>query len=86
MTAESQIQALVALGYGLADATSTVLAALALLPTGADLATWVPSAEALDAPLRGADLLQARLEWYDTAPAAYKRLLDAYLPRDGRHV
>ena len=45
MTAEQQIAALVAIGYTLADATAVVAAALALVPPGADPATWLPSAE-----------------------------------------
>jgi hypothetical protein len=77
MTAEQQIAALVAIGYTLADAAAVVSAALALVPPGADPATWLPSAESLDAPIDDADVAQARNEWYATAPDAFARLLDA---------
>ena len=77
MTTEQQIAALVAIGYTLPDTTRTVQTALALVPDGADPALWLPSAEALDAPINDADVMTARNEWYATAPDEYARLLDA---------
>lgn len=74
---DTQIAALVAIGYSLADATRTAQVALAMLPAGADFATWVPSAEVLDGPIGDADVMTARNEWYATAPDEFARLLDA---------
>lgn len=79
VTVERQIAVLMRLGYSAADATSVVAQASAITPTDMDLMTWLPSAELLDTPLSGIDILQARLDWYATAPAKYQRLLDAGL-------
>lgn len=74
---DEQIAALVAIGYSLAEATATVRAALAMVPEGADFATWVPSAELLDGAISDADVVTARNEWYASAPGEFVRILDA---------
>jgi len=77
MTTEQQIQALVSIGYDIQTATQLVFSAVALLPDGATLADYLPSAEQLDTPISNADLSVARSAWYADAPDEFVRMLDA---------
>lgn len=71
-----QIQALVDIGYSLADATRIAASAAAFVPSG-ELSTYLPTAEQLEQGVSGADAERARGQWYATAPDEFARLLDA---------
>lgn len=75
--AEAQIAVLIDCGVDPADAQATVSRILSQLPDGADPATWIPPVR--DATITGADVADARADWYasDAIPPKFKRLLDA---------
>ena len=77
--AESQIQALIALGIDAIEAEGSINRVLQHLPPGADPRTYVFSAEALNEPLDEAAIQDGRISWYadQAVPNKYKRLLDA---------
>lgn len=77
MTIESQIQALLALGYPIQAATRIATDAAALVVSGATLADYLPSAEQLDGQITDADAERAKARWYAEAPSEFVRLLDA---------
>ncbi len=77
--AESQIQALIRIGYDAIEAERSVNWVIQHLPPGADPRTYVFPAETLNEPLDDKAVSDARQDWYssDGIPAKYKRLLDA---------
>jgi hypothetical protein len=76
---ESQIQALIGIGYDAIEAERSVNWVLQHLPPGADPTTYVFPAETLNEPLDQKATDDSRQDWYssDAIPAKYKRLLDA---------
>ena len=77
--AESQIQALIRIGFDAIEAERSVNWVLQHLPPGADPRTYVFPAEVLNEPLDEKAIDDARTNWYasDAVPTKYKRLLDA---------
>jgi hypothetical protein len=77
--AESQIQALISIGFDAIEAERSVNWVITHLPPGADPRTYIFPAETLNEPLDEAAVNDARQDWYASSaiPAKYKRLLDA---------
>jgi hypothetical protein len=77
--AESQIQALITIGFDAIEAERSVNWVLQHLPPGADPTTYIFPADALFESLDEKAIDDARANWYasDAVPAKYKRLLDA---------
>ena len=77
--AESQIQALIALGVDAIDATRSVGWVLDHLPPGADPNSYVFADITIDEPLDDKAIAAARIDWYASpaVPARFKRILDA---------
>jgi len=77
--AESQIQALISIGFDAIEAERSVNWVLNHLPPGADPRTYVFPAETLYEPLDEIAISDARTAYYanDAIPPKFKRLLDA---------
>jgi hypothetical protein len=77
---ESQIQALIRIGFDAIEAERSVTWVMTHLPPGADPRTHVFPAEVLNEPLDDKAVSDARQDWYasDAVPNKYKRLLDAH--------
>ena len=79
--AEEQIAELLDMGDSIADAELFVTQALALIPEGEDLDTYIAPASVMmaTAEVTSADVADARADWYasEDVPNLYKRLLDA---------
>jgi hypothetical protein len=77
--AESQIQALITIGFDAIEAERSVNWVIAHLPPGADPRTYVFPADALYESLDEKAVSDARQDWYDSASisAKFKRILDA---------
>lgn len=76
----AQIAAAVALGINPLDAASAMRSFLAMLPQGADPATYIVPSERLEQDIMSDAIVQdSRSEWYgaERIPSTYKRLLDA---------
>jgi hypothetical protein len=76
---ESQIQALISIGFDAIEAERSVTWVMLHLPPGADPRWHVFPAEVLNEPLDEAAVQDSRQDWYQSPaiPSKYKRLLDA---------
>lgn len=74
---EQQAQQLLAIGIDAKDAQRTIAWLIQRMPSSADAATWVPTELDLLDNVTDADVQDARADWYVTAPAQFKRILDA---------
>ena len=77
--AESQIQALIGIGYDAIEAERSVNWVIMHLPPGANPTTYIFQADTLSEPLDDKATDDARADWYasEAVPTKYKRLLDA---------
>ena len=68
---------MLSIGIDAKDAQRTIAWLIQRMPSIADAAKWVPSELDLLDNVTDADVQDARADWYVTAPAQFKRILDA---------
>jgi len=75
---QAMVATIVAAGFTPVDAARWVREAAAMLPPGADPATWLPDpgAFAMTAVIDEAAVQDTRIDWYVNAPLEFKLLLD----------